>query len=141
MKKVLILVFSFVFISNLIAHSEDSVFVFPPEDNWVNTDSLGILLKDFLYSELDFPNTIPDDSIKGRMIVSFTIMENGKTSNCKIVKGISHYLDIIVLRKLRLFDLKRAAVYENNGKTHAIDYTVPILFNIPSRFSVPYNKP
>ena len=124
MRNLLILVFGFVLSSNLIAQTEEPYWGCSGEDYWVNTDSLSAKL----FSDLEFPSTLPDDSINGKMIVSFTILENGNTSNCKVVKGISHYVDSVVLRKLSMFDLKRAAVFGYKKKVHDINFTLPILF-------------
>lgn len=122
MRKVLILVFGFVLSSNLIAQKKEPYYGCSGEDYWVNTDSL----RAKLFSDLEFPSSLPDDSIHGKMIVSFTILENGKTSSCKVVKGISHYVDSVLLCKLRMTVLKRGVVFEYNKNVHDLSFSLPI---------------
>ena len=82
----------------------------------------------FLQKNLRYPADAQENSIAGRVVVSFVVEKDGSVSNIKVIKGIGFGCDEEAVRVLRKSPKWQAG--EQNGKKVRVQYTVPIAFNL-----------
>ena len=86
-------------------------------------------LKKFIQGELIYPLSAKKDSVEGSVVISFTIDTLGLTVNHKVVKGIRDDLNNEALRISKLIKFDKPALQK--GKPIAVEYTVPVVFDLP----------
>ncbi|MDR2118384.1 MAG: M56 family metallopeptidase [Tannerellaceae bacterium] len=85
------------------------------------------LLK-FLDKNIQYPAEAKAKGIKGRVIVSFIVNEDGRISDPQITRGAEASLDAEALRIIRTMPVWTPG--KQRGKNVAVKYTVPISFRI-----------
>lgn len=75
-----------------------------------------------------YPETAQINGIQGKVTVQFTINENGKVENLRILKGSHVSLDTECFRIMNL--LKELKPYEKGGQKVMVYYTIPITFKL-----------
>lgn len=85
-------------------------------------------LKEFIQGEVVYPLSAKKDTIKGIVVISFTIDTLGLTVNHKVVKGIREDLNNEALRVAKLIKFDRPALQK--GRPIEVEYTVPVVFNL-----------
>lgn len=83
-------------------------------------------LRDFLGKNIKYPS----DSVQGRVVVQYTVDTTGKTTDVKIVKGLSKLADQEVLRVISLMEFVPAT---QNGKKLPIRMTLPVTFTLSDK--------
>ena len=82
-------------------------------------------LKEFIRQNLRYPMNF-EDSIQGRVIVTFTINEDGSLSDAKITKSLHEQLDAEALRLVN--EMPKWVPARRLGKAVKVKYTLPITF-------------
>lgn len=85
-------------------------------------------LKEFIQGELIYPPSAKKDTVEGIVVISFTIDTLGLTVNHKVVKGIRDDLNNEALRIARRIKFDKPALQK--GKPIAVEYTVPVVFDL-----------
>jgi TonB family protein len=85
------------------------------------------LLK-FLSTNVKYPKEAQESGVKGRVIASFVVNEDGSISDARIVKGIESSLDAEALRVIGL--MPKWTPGEIKGQPVATKYTVPVTFRL-----------
>ena len=86
-------------------------------------------LMKFVEDNIKYPPHAMKRGIKGRVIVRFAVLKNGKVCMAKIVKGIDPDLDKEALRVVSLFPTFSPP--KMDGKPVNFWYTYPINFKLP----------
>ena len=111
----------------LIGYEKYPVFVHSDE-----MDSLGegtANLKKFFREHLTYPQSAIEDSIEGRVSLSFVIEADGSVSNVSVLRGVRTDLDNECIRVAHLMP-KWAEPAKLNGKPVRISYSAPIIFSL-----------
>ena len=82
-------------------------------------------LKEYIRQNLRYPMNF-EDSIQGRVIVTFTINEDGSLSDAKITKSLHEQLDAEALRLVN--EMPKWVPARRLGKAVKVKYTLPITF-------------
>ena len=85
-------------------------------------------LSEFIESNIIYPPSALNDSIDGKIFVSFYVDTMGNTINHKIVNEIRNDLNEEALRVTRLIKFEKPAM--QNGKPTMVKYTIPVEFNL-----------
>ena len=83
-------------------------------------------LSEFIESNIIYPPSALNDSIEGKIFVSFYVDTLGNTINHKIVNEIRNDLNEEALRVTRLIKFDKPAML--NGKPTMVKYTIPVEF-------------
>jgi len=92
----------------------------------------------FINHNLKYPESALQDSIKGRVYVSFWVDIDGKTSEHEIIRGIREDVDQEALRIAKLITFEKPAMQK--GKPVRVKYTIPINFCYSELEKSPYCK-
>ena len=85
-------------------------------------------LMQYIAQNLRYPNIQGDCNIQGRVIVGFTVNEDGTLSDIKVMKSISPTFDeeaILVVKSMPKWNPAK-----QNGKAVKTKYTVPVTFRL-----------
>lgn len=82
----------------------------------------------FINNNLQYPKSALSAGLKGRVIVSFVVSNEGKVTNIQIDKGLSKECNNESLRILNKMPMWKPGMH--NGKSVRVKYTLPILFSI-----------
>ena len=85
-------------------------------------------LQEYISQNLRYPMNF-EDSIQGRVIVTFTINEDGSLSDAKITKSLHEQLDAEALRLVN--EMPKWVPARRLGKAVKVKYNLPIIFNRP----------
>ncbi|MEO8795502.1 MAG: TonB family protein [Daejeonella sp.] len=83
----------------------------------------------FLSRNLKFPSLAAENSVEGKVIVSFIIEKTGELSNIKILRSIGFGCDEEAIRVLKKSPRWKAGI--QNKQNVRVGYTIPINFKIP----------
>ncbi len=83
---------------------------------------------DFIQANIKYPQLAKNDSIQGRVFISFWVDTSGVTTEHKVAKGIREDLDKEALRIAKLIVFDKPAM--QRGKPVKIQYTVPVDFSL-----------
>ena len=86
-------------------------------------------LQQFFQNNIKYPQDAKEKNLRGNVIVSIVVMENGSVNNVRIFKGISPSINEEALRvvKLTSFNWKPAYI---DGKTVKYQYNIPVMFSL-----------
>ena len=87
-----------------------------------------VALMQYIAQNLRYPNIQGDCNIQGRVIVGFTINEDGILSDIKVMKSISPAFDEEAIRVVKSMPKWKPA--KLNGKAVKSKYTIPVNFRI-----------
>lgn len=82
----------------------------------------------YITDNLHYPEQAKADGIQGRMVVTFTVTDNGDIVNVEVSKGIGGGCDEEAVRVVKAMPKWEPAVY--NGKKIAVQYALPLNFYI-----------
>jgi len=82
----------------------------------------------WLTANLKYPAIAQQQKIQGKVIVSFIVNKDGSTSDVKVVKSVSPYLDREAVRVMRM--MPRWKPGENHGKPCRTMFSVPVVFSL-----------
>ncbi|HUH32344.1 MAG TPA: energy transducer TonB, partial [Daejeonella sp.] len=82
----------------------------------------------YISRNLRYPMMARENSISGRVFVSFIIEKNGSLSNIQVVRGIGGGCDDEAVRVLKNSPLWAAGM--QNGQKVRVAYTIPIFFQL-----------
>ena len=85
-------------------------------------------LMQYFAQNLRYPNIQGDCNIQGRVIVGFTVNEDGTLSDIKVMKSISPAFDEEAIRLVKSMPKWNPA--KQNGKAVKTKYTVPVTFRL-----------
>lgn len=85
-------------------------------------------LMQYIAQNLRYPNIQGDCNIQGRVIVGFTVNEDGTLSDIKVMKSISPTFDEEAIRVVKSMPKWNPA--KRNGKAVKTKYTVPVTFRL-----------
>ena len=88
----------------------------------------------WVYEHLNYPEEAKKDGVQGRVIVSFTISEEGKLTKVKVLKNLHPLLDQEAVRVIQSApDIWKPGSMHDRGKTVpvAVKYTFPVRFKLP----------
>ena len=83
-------------------------------------------LMQYIAKNLRYPNIQGDCNIQGRVIVGFTVNEDGTLSDIKVMKSISPAFDEEAIRVVK--SMPKWIPAKQNGKAVKTKYTVPVTF-------------
>ena len=82
----------------------------------------------FVMGRLSYPTMAKETNIQGMVIIGFVIDKRGRVTKVECVKPVHPLLDEEAIRVVKLLpDFKPA---EQNGKTTAVRYNIPVRFTI-----------
>lgn len=84
-------------------------------------------LMEFIQKNLVFPKDAGDITIKGRVIMRFTITETGDVTNVTVQRGLAPNFDNEAIRVIRLLPKFKPA--KQAGKPVSSNYVIPIVFS------------
>ena len=87
-------------------------------------------LKEFIESEMQYPQIAKENGIQGRVITSFVIEKEGTLSDPDVVRGVDPLLDQEALRILNAMTAKWSPG-EQTGRIVRVRFTLPIVFKLP----------
>ena len=83
-------------------------------------------LRQFIAKEVDYPVVAQENSIQGKVYVSFVVEKDGSVGRAKIARGVDPLLDVEALRVVKNMPNWKPA--KQKGKAIAVSYTMPINF-------------
>lgn len=83
-------------------------------------------LRDYVAKELNYPSEAKNKDIIGRVIVGFTINEDGKIKDAKVIRSIHPLLDTEALKLIKGMPEWEPATH--NGKAISSTQTLPVIF-------------
>ncbi|RLD34410.1 MAG: hypothetical protein DRI83_08095 [Bacteroidetes bacterium] len=84
-------------------------------------------MKEFICTEMNYPEEAMEKKVEGNVVMLITVLQNGETTNYRILEGLTPELDAEALRICKLL-LFYPAVKSSN---HIIeDVKIPVKFNI-----------
>lgn len=88
-------------------------------------------LVDYVVKNTRYPKELLPDSIKGRVIVRFTIDEGGKVCSPEVLRSLHPLMDAEALRIVRAMPRWEPARDLHHGKPMPQKFTLPIMFRLP----------
>jgi protein TonB len=85
------------------------------------------LLK-FIQSNIQYPPMERDNDVQGRVIVGFTVNEDGSVSDVNVKRGVSSGLDKEATRVIRL--LPKFKPGKQQGKAVKVYYSLPVVYKL-----------
>lgn len=85
-------------------------------------------LMDYLVSEIKYPENCKKEGVEGRVLVSFTIDENGTVSDAEIAESVHPDLDKEALRVINAMPNWKAGTV--NGKPEKMKLKLPIVYKM-----------
>jgi protein TonB len=83
-------------------------------------------LNEYLARNVRYPEKARESNIQGRVIVDFTVDEDGRTTDIRVVRGIGGGCDEEAMRVVA--NMPRWKPGTNNGKKVKVKFTLPLLF-------------
>ncbi len=84
--------------------------------------------KDYINSELIYPETCRDEGISGRVYVQFTVKSDGSIDDVKVVRGINDELNAEAIRVVQ--SSPRWKPGKLKGKAVNVSYSFPVVFSL-----------
>jgi len=87
-----------------------------------------VALKQFIVDNLKYPEEAEEDSVQGRVIVSFVVEDDGSITEVKVAKSVDPRLDkeaVEVVSKM-----PKWTPGQSNGKNVRVNYQIPINFKL-----------
>lgn len=88
----------------------------------------GYNYNDYLANNIHYPYSARENNIQGKVIVRFVVNEDGRISDCSIVRSAGGGLDEEALRVVRSFPRWKPG--KQNGKPVKVYFTLPINFTL-----------
>ena len=88
----------------------------------------GEALYKYIAENLHYPEQAKSDGVQGKVVVQFTVMDNGDIVNVEVAKGIGGGCDEEALRVVKSMPKWKPAIYE--GKPVNVQYCIPIKFKL-----------
>ena len=88
----------------------------------------GEALYKYIAENLHYPEQAKADGVQGKVVVQFTVMDNGDIVNVEVAKGIGGGCDEEALRVVKSMPKWKPAIYE--GKPVNVQYCIPINFKL-----------
>ncbi len=88
----------------------------------------GEALYKYIAENLHYPEQAKSDGVQGKVVVQFTVMDNGDIVNVEVAKGIGGGCDEEALRVVKSMPKWKPAIYE--GKPVNVQYCIPINFKL-----------
>lgn len=85
-------------------------------------------LKEFIEKNKQYPKSLQDRGIQGRVVVTFVVEKTGKISHAKVARGVVPALDRKALRVVR--KMPRWIPGKMGGKNVDVKYTIPVDFRL-----------
>lgn len=85
-------------------------------------------LYDHINAEMKYPQDAIDSGKEGRVVVNFTVLEDGSIDHIKIVRSLWPSMDAEVIRIVKTFP--KWIPGKNKGKTVAVFFTLPVNFQL-----------
>lgn len=82
----------------------------------------------YLSSEINYPKAALENSVSGKVVVSFVVFENGKVADIKLERGIGFGCDDEALRVIS--NMPAWVPGSQNGKKVAVKMRIPIKFDV-----------
>ncbi|WP_274288993.1 energy transducer TonB [Prevotella corporis] len=108
--------------------STESKNIFGVAEETASFPGGSVALMQYIAQNLRYPNIQGDCNIQGRVIVGFTINEDGILSDIKVMKSISPAFDEEAIRVVKSMPKWKPA--KLNGKAVKSKYTIPVNFRI-----------
>ena len=90
-------------------------------------------LVDYVVKNTRYPKELLPDSIKGRVIVRFTIDEGGKVCSPEVLRSLHPLMDAEALRIVLAMPRWEPARDLHHGKPMPQKFTLPIMFKLPEK--------
>lgn len=87
-------------------------------------------LMNYLKREINYPQTALDDSIQGRVYISFAILKNGIISQVEVTRGIRSDLDDVCIEAIK--NMPNWKPGQQRGKEVNVRLIIPIIFKLES---------
>jgi TonB family protein len=87
-------------------------------------------LINFITDSLRFPAKAVQDGVRGRVLFSFNVNAQGRTTDIKLVKGLRADVDAAVLQNAHRLDRIQWVPGMQNNQPVSVAYTMPISFNV-----------
>ena len=106
-------------------------------DFWVNPDTSPefpggeAALDKFIKENLCFPSTLAENCVQGRVILSFTIEEDGSITDIKCMRSPHDDLTKEAIRVVKL--MPKWLPGKQNGKAVRVKYVLPVIFRLTSQ--------
>ncbi|WP_298481479.1 energy transducer TonB, partial [uncultured Maribacter sp.] len=94
----------------------------------VQSDSNTKKIQQHIVKQFRYPEIAQEKGIQGKVTVQFTVDENGKVDNLRILEGVHISLDTECYRIMN--SLKQLDPYEKDGKKVLVYYNIPITFKL-----------
>ncbi len=119
-----------------IVHIEDSPVPKPPKDYPLpgavevmpQFPGGGKKLMEFIASNLQYPESLVNSDVQGRVIISFMVRKDGSIGDVQVIRGIHPDLDAEALRVVKLLPNFIPATVE--GKPVDSKFTLPVTFRL-----------
>ena len=85
-------------------------------------------LQEYLRKMVVYPPKCVEDSIEGRVVVSFVVEKDGSISNAKVVKSVDPRLDCEALRAV--WHMPKWIPGKEMGKCVRVKYALPVTFRL-----------
>lgn len=85
-------------------------------------------LMDFIYSNIEYPETAKARGLQGRVILRFAIMANGKVDMINVIRGVDPELDNEAVRVVKMLNNWKPG--RQGGKNVNVWYSVPVTFQL-----------
>ncbi|MFN8241726.1 MAG: M56 family metallopeptidase [Bacteroidales bacterium] len=85
-------------------------------------------LMEYIYSNVQYPETAKENGIMGRVIVKFTVTHEGSISNATVLKGVDPSLDAEAIRVI--MSLPKWTPGKQGGKPVNVWYNIPVTFQL-----------
>ncbi len=86
------------------------------------------VLRKFIANNVKYSEIAKENGIKGKVYVSFTVSDEGKVIDAKVVRGADPSLDSEALRVINTLPLWKPG--KQNGVPVNVRYTVPVNFEL-----------
>ena len=116
-----------------IAVSDGQIEV-PPKEIFVVVEEMpgfpggDAALMDFIYSNIEYPESAKSRGIMGRVILRFAVMADGSVDQVTVLKGVDPSLDFEAIRVIRM--LPKWKPGKQGGKPVNVWYSVPVTFQL-----------
>lgn len=90
----------------------------------------------FLMENLEYPEEAMEEKLTGRVVVKFTVTEEGKVKDCKVVKSVADVLDREALRVARNSSGKWIPG-QIDGKARDTEFYLPVIFALQNQENTP----
>ena len=88
---------------------------------------LGYQISDYMQSNLKYPAEAMKAKVEGKVIVKFIVNEDGRVSDCSVIKGIGSGCDEEALRVVKNMPAWKTPAMKD-GKPVKVYFKLPILF-------------